>query len=107
LAQILQASEKSIVTSGINERFFEYQGVRYHHVLDPFTGFPADTGVASVTIVSDESVVGDALSTTCLLLGEEKGLALVETLPDVEALFIKKDGQQVMSSGFAAYLAES
>ena len=107
LAQILQASEKSIVTSGINERFFEYQGVRYHHVLDPFTGYPADTEVASVTIVSDESVVGDALSTTCLLLGEETGLALVESLPDVEALFIKKDGTQVMSSGFVAYLAES
>lgn len=106
LANVLLVSGKSVVTSGINERFFEYQGVKYHHILDPFTGFPADVGVASVTIISEKSVEGDALSTTCLLLGVEKGLALIEGLPNVEALFIEKDGKQVMSSGFAAYLAE-
>jgi thiamine biosynthesis lipoprotein len=106
LANVLLVSGKSVVTAGINERYFEDEGVKYHHILDPFTGFPADTGVASVTIISNESAAGDALSTTCLLLGVEKGLTLIETIPDVEALFIKKDGQQVMSSGFAAYLAE-
>jgi thiamine biosynthesis lipoprotein len=105
LVQILLISGKSVVTAGINERNFEYEGVKYHHILDPFTGFPADTGVASVTIISDKSAMGDALSTTCLLLGEEKGLALIEKMPDVEALFIEKDGDKVMSSGFAAYLA--
>lgn len=106
ISQVVKVSGKSVVTAGINERFFEYEGVKYHHILDPFTGFPADTGVASVTIISEKSAAGDALSTTCLLLGVEKGLALIEKLPDVEALFIKKDGQQVMSSGFSAYLAE-
>jgi thiamine biosynthesis lipoprotein len=104
LAKILLVSEKSVVTAGINERFFAYQGVNYHHILDPKTGFSADTGVASVTIISDESAVGDALSTTCLLLGEEKGLALVETRPEVEAMFIMKDGQEHMSSGFRTYV---
>lgn len=106
LATILLISGKSVVTSGINERYFEYEGVKYHHILDPFTGFPADAGVASVTIISNQSVDGDALSTTSLLLGVEKGLALIEQIPEVEALFIQKDGQQVMSSGFAAYLAD-
>lgn len=106
LAKILIVSRKSVVTAGINERYFEYQGVKYHHILDPKTGFSADTGVASVTIISDESAVGDALSTTCLLLGEETGLALVETMPNVEALFLMKDGQERMSSGFHTYVEQ-
>lgn len=102
----LQITDQSVVTAGVNERFFEQDGVRYHHILDPFTGFPADTGVASVTIVSKKSVWGDALSTTCLLLGAEKGLALIESMPDTEALFIMQDQSEIMSSGFAAYVAE-
>lgn len=104
--EILKAvavSDRSVVTAGINERFFEYQGKRYHHILDPFTGFPADTGVASVTIISDSSAMGDALSTTCLLLGAEKGMALVESMQGIEALFVLVDGQMRMSSGFSAY----
>ena len=52
-------------------------GVHYHHLLDPFTGRPTDNGLLSVTILSDESVVGDALSTSCFVLGLEKGLALI------------------------------
>ena len=62
--------------------------------------------MASVTILSDESVDGDALSTTCLLLGQERGLALIERLPDTEALFVDKEGQITMSTGFAAYLVD-
>lgn len=103
ILKAIAVSDRSVVTAGINERFFEYQGKRYHHILDPFTGFPADTGVASVTIISESSAMGDALSTTCLLLGEEKGLALVERLQDVEALFVLSDGQMRMSPGFSAY----
>lgn len=105
--KVLAVSDRSVVTAGINERFFEYEGVRYHHILDPFTGFPADTGVASVTIISDSSALGDALSTTCLLLGEEKGMALLESMDDIQALFILKDGEMRMSSGFSAYEAPS
>ena len=101
----LQVSGKSIVTSGTYERYFTYDGKRYHHILDPFTGFPADNGLTSVTILSDSSVQGDALSTTCLLLGLEDGLALVENLEGVEALFITGDGTMTRSSGFAGYEA--
>lgn len=107
LAGLIRATGKSIVTSGIDERYFTYEGKRYHHVLDPFTGFPADTGLASVTILSNSSAQGDALSTTCLLLGEKDGMALVESLEGVEALFITTDGQQLASSGFDAYRVEA
>lgn len=96
----LDVADRSVVTSGINERYFTYEGRQYHHILDPFTGFPADTGVASVTILSDSSAQGDALSTTCLLLGQEQGAALIESLEGVEALFILTDGTQLPTSGF-------
>ncbi len=95
----IEATDKSIVTSGINERKFTYNGQSYHHVLDPVTGFPVENELASVTILSQSSADGDALSTTCLLLGQEKGMALVESLEGVEALFIAKDGSCTESSG--------
>ncbi len=103
LADVVTVSDKSVVTSGIDERKFVHGGKTYHHVLDPFTGFPADTGLASVTIISEDSVQGDALSTSCLLLGQEKGMALVERLEGVEALFLTTDGTQIHSSGYEAY----
>lgn len=96
---------QSAVTAGIDERKFTVDGKTYHHILDPFTGYPADTGLASVTILSDNSAQGDALSTTCLLLGQEKGMALVERLEGVEALFITTQGKLVPSSGYEAYRA--
>lgn len=96
-------SDKSVVTSGTNERYFIYEGKTYHHILDPFTGFPAENGLSSVTILSDSSARGDALSTTCLLLGQEKGLELIESLEGIEALFISDDGTVTESSGFDAY----
>lgn len=96
----VSTADTSVVTSGINERYFTYEGVDYHHILDPFTGFPADNDLASVTILSTSSAQGDALSTTCLLLGIEKGMELIESLDGVEAFFICKDGSTVMSTGF-------
>jgi len=106
LLAVLEASDKSLVTSGVYERYFEHEGVRYHHILDPKTGYPADNGLAAVSILSDDSANGDALSTTCLLLGQERGLALIESLPGVEALFVDADGTMTPSSGFDAYRAK-
>lgn len=106
LIGVVAAKDKSVVTSGVYERFFTYNGQKYHHILNPFTGFPAEDGVASVTIISDTSVQGDALSTTCLLLGQEKGLELVERLENVEAMFVLSDGTMVQSSGYSAYSAD-
>lgn len=96
----LSISDSSVVTSGPYERYFEQDGVIYHHILDPATGYPSDRGLLSVTILSTDSVDGDALSTTCFVLGEEKGLELIESLPDTEALFITSDYELIYTSGF-------
>ncbi len=102
LLRVLSLRDRSLVTSGTYERYFEHEGVRYHHVLDPFTGFPADRGLLAVTILSDSSLWGDALSTACLLLGVDAGLALVDSIPEAEALFVLTDGTVITSSGFPA-----
>ncbi|MBR5897280.1 MAG: FAD:protein FMN transferase, partial [Lachnospiraceae bacterium] len=63
-----------------------YDGVKYHHILETKTGYPADTDVRSVTVVSDSSLEGDALSTICLILGEEKSKEILEKY-NAEAIF--------------------
>ena len=77
----------------------------YHHLLDLFTGRPVDNDLVSVSIISKNSVDCDALSTSCFVLGAEKGLALIESLPDVEALFITAEGGFIQSSGMDKYLS--
>ncbi len=96
---IVRVTDKSVVTSGIYERYFELDGQLYHHLLDTKTGYPMDKGLASVTIISDLSVDGDALSTAVFSLGVEKGLELVSTLDGVEAVFIDTDGNVTTSPG--------
>ncbi len=101
----LGLKNKSSVSSGTYERYFEQNGNFYHHILNPATGYPYNNNLTGVTILSDESVTGDCLSTTCFALGLEKGLALIEDTQGVEALFITADGTQVTSSGWASYEA--
>ena len=60
-----------MVTSGTYERYVEYDGIKYHHILDTVTGYPVDNDIKSVTIISESSLEGDALSTICLILGED------------------------------------
>lgn len=92
---------QTIVTSGIYERNFKVKDKIYHHILDVKTGYPVDSDVEAVTIVADigRSVDCDGLSTTCLLLGVEKGKALIESLDGVEALFIDKNNKITYTSG--------
>lgn len=94
----VSVSDRSVVSSGNYERYFEQDGVLYHHILDPDTGYPADTGLYQVTILSDSSADGDALSTTCFVLGLEKGMELVRSLDNVEAIFVTSDMQVHLSS---------
>lgn len=96
---VIPATDQSLVSSGDYERYFEQDGVRYHHILDPDTGFPSDTEVRQVSIVSPESVDGDALSTTLFLLGMDQGIALIESMEDVDAVFVTKDNKVVVTSG--------
>ena len=96
-------NDQSVVTSGVYERFFEIDGVKYHHLLNPFTGRPTDNGLLSTTILSEESVVGDALSTSCFALGLDKGMELIENTPGVEGVFILENGDIIKSSGVDKY----
>lgn len=89
----LKLSDKSVVSSGTYERYFEKDGVFYHHILDPSTGKPRNNGLSSVTVISERSVDGDALSTVCFSLGLEKGMELINQTEGVEAIFVTDDDQ--------------
>lgn len=89
----LDIHDQSVVSSGTYERYFENNGKIYHHILNPFTGYPYETSLQQVTIISDISVDGDALSTTCFALGLENGTKLIESLDDVKAIFVTDDGK--------------
>ena len=102
----LTVTNKSIVTSGTYQRYFEQDGVIYHHLLDTGTGYPIQNGLTSVTIINDSSVDGDALSTYCFAMGLEDGLAYVNALPDTEAIFVTADGQMHLSDGMDQYMQE-
>ncbi len=93
LADVVEVSDQTVVSSGIYERYFEKDGIVYHHILDPHTGYPTNQDVWGVTIICDSSLTGDALSTTCLALGYERGRELIESLEDTEAIFILKGGE--------------
>ena len=87
---ILSLTDTTISTSGDYERYFEQDGVRYHHILDPRTGYSAESGLMQVTIVCEDSVLGDALSTACFVLGLNEGMRLAEQY-GVQAIFVDND----------------
>ena len=91
--------DRSLVTSGVYERFREVDGKLYHHILDTKTGCPASNSLLSVTILSPESVDGDALSTAVFTMGLDLGMAYVEELSSVDAIFITDDLQIHTTSG--------
>jgi thiamine biosynthesis lipoprotein len=93
-----------VVSSGIYERFFIQDGIRYHHILNPFTGYPVSNHLYSVTVVTNQSIEADALSTTLFSLGLEKGLVFAESLEDVEAFFITDEHLIYTTTGFADQL---
>ena len=99
---VMDIDDLSVVSSGIYERGFEADGKYYHHILDPNTGYPYDNNLISVTILSQSSSDGDGLSTTCFALGLDKGLELINSLPDTYAVFITADYQIRYSDGFEA-----
>lgn len=96
---ILSLVDQSLVTSGPYERFFVQDGKVYHHILDTATGYPVDTDFTSVSIITPRSFIADALSTSVFALGLEKGMALIDSLDDVEAVFFTKEKQIIMSAG--------
>lgn len=95
----IEVADKSVVTTGTYERFIEEDKVRYHHVLNPKTGYPYETNIAGVTIVADRSVDADALSTLVFTKGLDEGLQLVEKLESVDAIFIMNDNSVYVTEG--------
>lgn len=87
----VQLKDQTVVTSGIYERYFKKNGKLYHHILDPRTGYPCENNLYSVSIITDSSTKADALSTTCFLLGYEKGMELIQSMDGVKAIFITDD----------------
>lgn len=98
--EIMELVDYSVVSSGIYERFFQVGDKIYHHILNPKTGYPFETDLISVTILSKKSVDGDGLSTTTFALGLDEGMKLINSLPDTYAVFITDDYEVHYSEGF-------
>ncbi|MEN6634406.1 MAG: FAD:protein FMN transferase [Clostridiaceae bacterium] len=96
-------SGENVVTSGTYERYYTVDGKRYHHIIDPDTLMPS-TYYDSVTVISSDSALADALTTGLFCMPIDEGMALIERLPDTEALWVLDDGSQRQSSGFSAYI---
>ncbi|WP_191922755.1 FAD:protein FMN transferase [Pantoea agglomerans] len=98
LIGVIGVNNRSVVTSGIYERYFELDGVCYHHILDPRSGYPLDNDLLSVTVISDRSLDGDIYTTLLYGLGVEQGIACLAEQPGIEAIFVTRDRQVICSS---------
>lgn len=102
----LKINDMTVVSSGVYERHHILDGVNYHHLLNPKTGYPLNNGLTSVSIITKYSVDGDGLSTTAFSLGLLKGMELINSLPDTYAVFITEDGSLHYSEGFEDFLIQ-
>lgn len=98
-AGVLEIKDKAVVTSGGYQRYFERDGETYIHIIDPATGHPAKTGLASVTIVADSGLRGDGLSTALFVMGREKAEAFWRAHPDFDFILLCEDGTAVITEG--------
>ena len=88
----VEVTGKAVVTSGDYERFFiDRQGRRFHHILNPLTGYPAESGLVSVSVIADNAMTADALSTAVFVAGLEKGLGLIGQYPQAEAVLVNTE----------------
>ncbi len=98
LVGIIHVVNKSVVTSGVYERYFVLDGQCYHHIFDSKTGYPLNNELLSVTLISDRSIDGDIYTTLLYGMGVEKGMAYLAARPDIEAIFVTRDKQIICSS---------
>lgn len=102
LGTLSLVGEWCVSTSGDYERYVEADGKRYHHILDPDTGYPADSGLRSVTVLCRDGCLSDALSTACFVLGKEEALKLLEKY-EAYAVMVDRTGNVIVSEGMEAY----
>ena len=98
-AGVLEIADKAVVTSGGYQRYFEQDGETYIHIIDPATGRPARTGLASVTIVADSGLQGDGLSTALFVMGREKAEAFWRRNPEFDFILLGEDGTAAITEG--------
>lgn len=98
LVAVVEISDGSVLTSGDYERFFVEDGVRYTHIIDPRTGYPV-RGLTSVTIVTEEAALADAIATAVMVMGKTAGLDLINSWAGVEGMLITEDEEIIMSTG--------
>lgn len=96
---IVEVSNQTVVTSGVYERHFEEDGKRYHHILDPDTGYPVENNLVGISIIASSSIDADSLSTSAFALGLDKGIDLIERLDNVDAVFVTEDSEVYITSG--------
>jgi len=99
---VLETSDQAVITSGGYERYFEENGVTYHHIIDPKTGYPSDSDLTSVTIVCADGTKADALSTSFFVMGLQKAESFYENTDlDFDVILLTKDNQIYISEGIA------
>lgn len=103
--EYLKITDKAVVTSGCYQRFYTVNGVNYHHIIDPDTLMPGENFM-SVSVLADDSGLGDAFSTALFLMDIDEGKKLVENTDGIEAMWVLPDGERVYSSGFEDYTFE-
>ncbi len=94
---VLGLKEGAIVTSGDYERFFDYEGKRYHHIINPLTGYPVDNNTFSVTIIAPNATLADVLSTAVFLMDIDSAIEMVKSIPAVDCIIYYKDNDEIMS----------
>lgn len=99
LIATVAVSDKAVVTSGSYERTYTVGGTVYSHILDPKTGYPADSDLLSVTIIAPLGIDADALSTACYVLGYERTMTLLDSYSDIDAVFVRADGSVTATDG--------
>lgn len=96
---IVEVANQTVVTSGVYERYFEEDGKKYHHILDPDTGYPVENNIAGISIIAGSSIDADSLSTAAFALGLDKGIELIEKIDNVDAVFVTEDSEAYITSG--------